>query len=130
MMYRLKSEAVPFFKDKLKTAVLEWDVWTKTYNVNESALEEVKPCYLTYGHEHYLKRDDGTKFKTATLGGWHGAEDGGAAFHFTVHFPSMKMREYDEFSNGDLTRRMMDSVQCTIDNFYRKFNDEQSEDEE
>ena len=128
-MYRLKPEAAPFFKNSLKTSVLDWDKWTKTYNVDESALEEVKPCYLTYGHEHYLKRDDGTKFQSGTLGGWNLNDNGEAEFCFTVHFPSMKMREYDEFSNGDLTRRMMDAMQNTIDNFYRKFNDEKSEED-
>lgn len=119
-MYRLKPEAVPFFKKSIKTAVLDWDKWTKNYNVDPDALEEVKPCYLSYGHEHETKVDNGHPINSSTLGGW--SKDG-AAFHFTVHFPSMKMKEYDLFNNGNVTRQMMDAVQSSLDRFYSKFNE-------
>ena len=114
MYYRLKPDAVPFFKKNLKTAVLDWDTWTKTYNVDPEAIEEVKPCYITYGHESIR---DGVR--SSSLSGW--AHDEGSHFHFTLNFPSMKMREHDEFTKGNTMRGLMDAIQNTVNNFYIKF---------
>lgn len=114
MYYRLKPDAVPFFKNNLKTAVLDWDNWTKTYNVDPEAIEEVKPCYITYGHESIR---DGVR--NSSLSGW--AHDKGSHFHFTLNFPSMKMREHDEFTKGNTMRGLMDAIQNTVNNFYIKF---------
>lgn len=113
MYYRLKPDAVPFFKNDLKTAVLDWDTWTKTYNIDPEAIEQVKPCYITYGHESI--KDD---VRSNSLCGW---DDKGSHFHFTLNFPSMKMREYDEFTKGNTMRGLMDTIQNTVNNFYIKF---------
>ena len=115
MKYRLKKEAVPFFKDNLKTAILDWDTWTKTYNVDEKALEEVEPAYITRGHK--------TDEISTSLGGWRA--DGGGELEFTIHFPSIKMREHDEFSKGRVCRELMDIMQADVNLFYERFiNDE------
>ena len=49
--YRLKKEAIPFFKKELACSVLSLDTWTKTYNVDPSAIEEVEDCFVSYGFE-------------------------------------------------------------------------------
>ena len=118
--YRLKKEAVPFFKRELAYAVLSWDTWTKTYNVDPSALEEVEDCFVSYGFE--------TKTGTS-LCGWGNPESNnekkrkGAHFHFTIHFPSMKNQEYDLFSKGKLSRDLMDRIQNVLNQFYSEFNE-------
>lgn len=111
MLYRLKTEAVPFFKKGLSTAVFDWDTWTKTYNVDENALEKVEPAYVTRGH----KMDEISK----SLGGWR--KDGGGELEFTIHFPSMKFREHDEFTKGEMCRELMDIIQRDVNRFYEKF---------
>lgn len=111
--YRLKPNAVPFFRNNLKTAVLDWDTWTKTYNVDHEAIERVEPCYLTYGHESTRNG-----VRSNSLGGW---DDDGSHFHFTLNFPSMTMREHDEFTKGNTMRALMDDIQNTVNNFYSKF---------
>lgn len=116
MYYRLKPDAVPFFKENLKTAVFDLDTWTKTYNVDTEAIEEVKPCYLTYGHESTIN-----SVRSNSLCGW---DKNGSHFHFTINFPSMKMREHDEFTKGNTMRKLMDAIQNTVNNFYLKFADE------
>lgn len=116
MKYRLKKEAYPFFSDSIKTSVLDWDKWTKTYNVDEKALEKVEPAYITRGH----KMDD----KSTSLGGWR--KDSGGELEFTIHFPSAKMKEYDEFSKGRVCRELMDMLQNTVNMFYERYlNSEQ-----
>lgn len=120
MHYRLKPDAVPFFKEDLKTAVLDWDTWTETYNVDPEAIEEVKPCYITYGHESII---DGRH--SSSLSGW--AKGEGSHFHFTLNFPSMKMREHDEFTKGNTIRGLMDAIQNTVNNFYIKFAEENND---
>jgi hypothetical protein len=118
--YRLKKEAVPFFRRELTYAVLSWDTWTKTYNVDPSALEEVEDCFVSYGFE--------TKTGTS-LCGWGNPDSNnektkkGAHFHFTIHFPSMKNQEYDLFSKGKLSRDLMDRIQNVLNQFYSEFNE-------
>ena len=46
--YRLKTEAVPFFVDKLATAICDMQTW-KEYKVDEKALEEVEEARIEYG---------------------------------------------------------------------------------
>ena len=41
----------------------------------------------------------------------------------------MKMREHDEFTKGNTMRVLMDAIQNAANNFYCKFNDEQSDEE-
>ena len=47
----------------------------------------------------------------------------GAHFHFTIHFPSMKNKEYDLFSKGKLSRDLMDRIQNVLNQFYSEFNE-------
>jgi hypothetical protein len=114
--YRLKPEAVPFFKDKMATAIHTFDVW-KDHNVDEKALEEVEECHITYGH------DKGDRY--TTLGGW--SADAGTRFEFTIHFPSVKFHEHDKFSKGKVTRELMNTIQRQINNFYEQFNNQENE---
>lgn len=114
--YRLKPEAVPFFKKDLATNILDWDVWTKQYNVDDNALEEVQEAYISYGHSNHKKNG-------ASLAGWDG--DNGSHFHFTVVFPSAKFKEHDQFSNGKVIRVLMNNIQRCVDNFYTDFVNEE-----
>ena len=117
--YRLKKEAVPFFKKELACSVNDWDTWTKTYNVDEKAIEEVEDCFVSYGFE--------TKTGTS-LCGWGNPDSNtdknkiGSHFHFTIHFPSMKYYEYDKFTNGKMSRELMNRIQNAINQFYDSFN--------
>ena len=124
----MTKEAGPFFRKDLATAVYDWVTWTKTYNVDEKALEEVEPCFISFGFE----TETGTSLK-----GWGNPESldqrktsKGAHFHFTLHFPSMKYNEYDRFENGKLTRNLMDRIQTVVNSFYESFNNNEKEDEE
>jgi len=115
-MYRLKPEAVPFFAEKLRTSVYDFETWKKIYNVDENALEEVKPIYLTFG----MPDREGSINKSTY--GW--SNDDGSHYHFTVHFPSAKYQEYDKFSKGETIRKMMDVIQKQLDYFYQQFIEE------
>lgn len=110
--YRLKKEAVPFFKEDLATQIMDLAGW-KHFNVDEKALEKVEPMYVTYGNE---------KRGYTSLSGWS-AEDG-SRFEFTVHFPSVKFIESDKFMKGKVTRRLMDKIQSEINYFYEEFLNE------
>ncbi|PPK99027.1 hypothetical protein [Parapedobacter indicus] len=113
--YRLKPEAVPFFSESIATQILDLEIWKKNH-VEPKALEEVEDAYLSYGQ----KSGENSK----NLGGW---DKDGSEFLFTVHFPSVKFREHDEFSKGKVIRGLMDRIQSCINNFYSDFvNDKQS----
>lgn len=118
--YRLKKEAVPFFKRDISTNVLDYDQWTKHYNVDEKALEVVKPVHITYGF-----RD---KHGSGSTCGW--SNDDGVAFHFTLNFPSMKYHDYDKFSKGKMTRSLMDRIQSVVDDFQEKFTNQENKEDE
>lgn len=109
--YRLKEEALPFFKSKLKNQIGDWKYW-ENYNVDEKALEEVEDAYVEYG----IKNKNGT----GHLNGW--SEDNGAEFRFTIHFPSMKYKEHDEFSKGEMIRKFMDIIQKDLNYFVQNYN--------
>lgn len=117
--YRLKTEAVKFFKKELSCSIYDLDTWTKTYNVDESALELVEDCFISYGREDEIG---------SSLCGWGNPNNEkrkthiGAHFHFTLHFPSMKYQEYDRFEKGKLTRNLMDRIQTVVNSFYESFN--------
>lgn len=117
--YRLKKEAVPFFKKELACEVKDWETWTNTYNVDPSAIEEVEDCFVSYGF----------KTKTGTsLCGWGNPESNtdknkiGSHFRFTIHFPSMKYYEHDKFTNGKMSRELMNRIQGAVNQFYDSFN--------
>lgn len=116
--YRLKPDAVKYFKEGLATSIHSWDTWTQTYHVDENALEEVQDAYLTYGHSNH-------KNQSKTLAGWDG--DNGSHFHFTIIFPSVKFAEHDKFSNGKVVRQLMNNIQRCVDNFYMDFANKEDE---
>lgn len=113
--YRLKPEAVKFFKDKYATKILSYNEW-ESIGVDVIALEEVQDCYLVFGHES--KRET---YSSSSLSGW---DEKGSKFHFTIHFPSTKHKEHDEFSKGKPVRELMNRIQRNIDNFYSDFINE------
>jgi len=104
-MYRLKKEAVPFLNEKHATDIYPLDVW-ESLRVDIRALEEVKPAFISYG-------------VGSSLSGW--GQEEGSKFHFTINFPSLAHREYDEFSKGRHMRDFMDMMQREVDRFYFKF---------
>jgi len=112
--YRLKKEAVPFFKEKYATAIYSFDTW-ESLQVDTIALEEVEECFISYGHSDIEN-------KMASLAGWS-AEDG-QRFHFTLNFPSMKYGEHDKFTNGKSVREMMDAIQTQLDYYYTQLNND------
>lgn len=117
--YRLKPEAVPFFKEKYATAIYPYDTW-EGIGVDVKALDEVKDAYISYGHAD--QRPNGI---STSLGGW--GCDEGSRFHFTLHFPSMKFMEHDKFSKGRITRELMEKIQKEVNYFYSQFINEESQ---
>lgn len=111
MNYRLKKEAVPFFKDKLATSIMGFDCWSRL-NVDMSALEEVELIRIEYGHENENKTG-------SSLSRWQG--DYGGEFRFTIRFPSMKHKEYDTFSKGKVIRGLMNEIQEVVNEFQEQF---------
>lgn len=113
--YRLKKEAVQFFKEGLATDIKDFDFW-QNLNVTTSALEEVEPAVVHYGH----KSEDSI---STNLCGW---DKDGSKMRFTIHFPSTKIKEHDEFSKGHIVRKLMDEIQYVANNFLLNFNNEES----
>jgi len=107
--YRLKKEAVTFFKEKHATSIYDFTTW-EGLGVDMNALEEVEQCYIKYGIK--------TGKDSADLSGWN---NDGSHFHFTIIFPSVKWGEHDEFSNGRMTRELMDEIQERVNDFYDRF---------
>jgi len=114
--YRLKKEAVKFFKEGLSTSVRSLDAW-KTLQVDIEALEEVEDVIITYGHSSTLP--SGGEYNS--LGGW--SKDG-AKFHFTIHFPSTKHKDYDVFNKGRNVRELMNRIQTETNRFQSQFLEE------
>lgn len=108
-MFRLKKEAVPYFKEKHATSIYSYATWEKL-GVDDRALEEVKSVYLSYGHD----MNSGSK----TLCGW---DENGSRFQFTIHFPSLKYKEHDMFSKDRMIRELMNKIQSDINDFQSKF---------
>ena len=108
--FRLKKEAIPFFKESLATQIHHFDTWEK-YGIDMNALEEVEEVHLTYGHK--------TSKNSSNLNGW---DEDGSRFLFTIHFPSVKHFEHDKFSDGKTTRKLMAIIQNDINDFYFNFS--------
>ena len=108
--YRLRNEAVSFFKKDIATAIKSIDDWN-AIGVDVNALEEVEELYIRYGIP--------TGEKGKSLSGWD--KDEGSHFHFTIVFPSVKHNEHDKFVDGKLTRELMNKVQKQLNTFYQDF---------
>lgn len=117
--YRLKKEAVPFFKESLANDIYDWETW-QSLQVDDKALEEVGDPFIKYGH--WYKLESGTP--AGVTSGW---DKEGSHFHFTIHFPSVKFGQHDKFSNGRVVRGLMDRIQSIIDNHYRDFNNSEEQ---
>ena len=113
--YRLKTEAVPFFVDKLATAICDMQTW-KEYKVDEKTLEEVEEARIEYG-----KNMNDVCKDLSSYG------EKGAQFHFTIVFPSMKFKEYNDFTKGKMIRDLMNRLQNEINVFMNGFYNNQKE---
>ncbi len=109
--FRLKKEAVKYFKEKHATSIYSFDTWDEL-GVDEKALEEVEEMYIKYGHQSK------TIENASTLCGW---DEKGSHFHFTICFPSVKHCEHDKFSQGKPVRKLMNKMQRNINDFYILF---------
>lgn len=109
--YRLKKEAVPFFADKLATAICEMDVW-ENIHVDDKALEEVEAAHIEYG----IKSSE----CIGSLSGWS-ADDGGL-FHFTLVLPPMNYKDYDELNKRKMIRELMNRIQDEANRFLDDFS--------
>lgn len=103
--YRLKKEAIPFINERYATNISSFERW-ESIGIDINALEEVEPPHISYGINN-------------SLCGWNA--ENGAQFHLTVNFPSIKWKEYDEFSKGrmvaDFIRRLEDTANEYMTNF-------------
>lgn len=107
--YRLKKEAVPFFREDFATRIQDLDVWQR-YNVDEKALEEVEDAHVEFGIQKGSRTD---------LGGW--SREDGTKFHFTIVFPSIKYQEHNKFSKGRMVRELMNRIQNVANHFMGEF---------
>jgi hypothetical protein len=117
--YRLKPEAVKFFKEKHATSIYSLEAWEKI-GVDIKALEEIREPFINFGHESL-------NFNASSLSGW---SKEGSHFHFTIHFPDTKMREHDKFSKGKVVRKLMDDFQSKINYFFQEYANGQLEEED
>ena len=118
-LYRVKKEAIPFVLEKHATKIYSLQVWEEL-GFCEKALEVVEPMYIRYGK----RRSE----ISSTLGGWNKEE--GTSFEFTIYFPSVSFYENDKFTNGKMTRELMDRIQSQIDGFYTEFVNEEHKDKQ
>lgn len=107
--FRLKKEAVQFFMEKYATSIMTLNEWEKK-GVDKIALDEVEPLRIEYG---FPISKNGT-----SLNGW---DENGSHFHFTLIFPSVKFNEHDKFTDGKLTRVLMNRIQSVLNEFYAEF---------
>lgn len=107
--YRLKKEAVQFFKEKYATKIYPFDTW-ESIGADMNALELVDGPYIRQG----IKLGE----NSLICGGW---DNNGSRFEFTIVYPSVKFYEHDKFTNGRMTRELMDKIQHEISNFFNDF---------
>lgn len=121
ILYRLKEEAQPYFKDKLQTEIRDINFWSQI-GAKEEALEIVEEAYIKYGHES----ESGGSTHTC---GWSNPDnntDGGTRLNFTVIFPSIKYKEHNEFTKGKMVRQLMDSFQSQANYHMNQFLEEKN----
>lgn len=107
--YRLKIEALPFFKEDFATAIKPFDFWDEK-NIDTKALEEVEDVHVTFGIP--------TNEFSSLLGGW---DKEGAHFHFTLNFPFVKYEDYPKIKRDEAIRGLMDLIQQQANQFYNDF---------
>ena len=107
--FRLKKEALKFFKEQHATSIYSFDTW-QDLQVDKEALEEVEDAYVFHG----VKMNENSSY----VSGW---DEKGAHFHFTIVFPSVKHMEYDKFSKGKISRELLDKIQRNVNDFYEQF---------
>lgn len=88
----------------------------KEYKVDEKALEEVEEARIEYG-----------KNKNDVCKDLSSYGEKGAQFYFTIVFPSMKFKEYNEFTIGKMIRDLMNRLQNEINMFMNGFYNNQKE---
>lgn len=108
--YKLKKEAIQFFKEDLATKVYPKDIWDNL-SVDLNALTEVKEPFISYGKK--------TGKESSSLCGW--SPESGARYEFTINFPSLTFHEHDVFSKGRITRELMNSIQDAVSEYYENF---------
>lgn len=117
--WRLKPEAVPYFKEELAYALKEYDFWKKM-GVDERAIERIDDPVISYGHLHSNEKG----YASSSLSGWSSDEEKqGSHFHFTIRFPSTRHFEHDRFSNGKHIRELMNQLQYEIHQWHMQFCD-------
>lgn len=111
MNYRLKKEATKFFDMSLHSKIEEIDFWMN-HNASQSALEEVGDAYVTYG----IKQNE----SESTLSGWNSE---GARFCFTLHLPSVKLKEYSKFQSGNHIEELVKTFTSETNNFFKRLSE-------
>jgi hypothetical protein len=106
-LFRLKKEAVPFFKKRFAAEIKPFDFWY-SHKIDMAALEEVKAPYISFGH----MRNDGTTI----LSKWCSKD--GSEIHFTLNFNGMSMQEHDLFKDENNIRNLMEHVEESMVAFY------------
>jgi hypothetical protein len=106
-LFRLKKEAVPFFKKRFAAKIKPFDFWD-SHKIDMAALEEVKTPYISFGH---VWNDSTTK-----LARW--CSKNGSEIHFTLNFNGMSMQEHDLFTDENNIRNLMEHVEESMVAFY------------
>lgn len=87
-LFRLKREAVPFFKDIYTTDVGSWETWMAR-GISENALEELPKVYMSYGHK------DGNHTSLCS----HEWKDSSAKFKFELNITDVSADLYGELKS-------------------------------
>jgi hypothetical protein len=103
MLYRLKTEAVPYFHESIVTEILPLEKWDELH-VDRSALEEVKEPYIILDHSKYNDEE-------------------GSTFSFKIVLPDTGSDEYDELFRQKHIRGLMDDIQEKIDSLYKELKE-------
>lgn len=112
-LYKLKKEAVPFFKDEYKSIIKPLEVWARN-RIEIQALQEVPPVYLTFGFK---------KGESNYLCGWDSKDGGESHFHFTIHVPLCTHNEHEDFKSSGCIRVLMDKLTPIIEDHFNRRNE-------
>jgi hypothetical protein len=101
-LYKLKPEARQFLPDWKHSKIMDQYAWANI-NVPLYLLEEVTQNRVQLGYDH----GNGKK----ELSGYN---SNGARFYFTLHFPGMTSKQYDEFNIVELQYKFNEIVKNII----------------